>query len=148
MRMFCGIDWAEDHHDMAVVGADGTLIAKRRISDDAAGFGILLQLLADAGDGTDALIPVAIETSRGLLVACLRATGRQVFAINPLSVSRYRDRHSVARKKSDLLTELVDWISWGAPLFRVGVARLRGHGQRRECAAGVVAVGGAAVRVA
>ena len=46
-------------------------------------------------------MPVAIETSRGLLVACLRATGRQVFAINPMAVSRYRDRHSVARKKSD-----------------------------------------------
>jgi hypothetical protein len=46
-------------------------------------------------------IPVAIETSRGLLVAALRATGRPVYAINPLAVSRYRDRHSVTRKKSD-----------------------------------------------
>ena len=44
---------------------------------------------------------MAIETSRGLLVTALRATGRTVFAINPLSVSRYRDRHSVARRKSD-----------------------------------------------
>jgi hypothetical protein len=46
-------------------------------------------------------IPVAIETSRGLLVACLRATGRPVYAINPLAVSRYRERHSVARARSD-----------------------------------------------
>jgi hypothetical protein len=44
---------------------------------------------------------VAIETSRGLLVACLRTDGRQVFAINPLAVARYRERHSVVRKKSD-----------------------------------------------
>jgi transposase len=50
---------------------------------------------------------VAIETSRGLLVACLRATGRTVFAINPMAVSRYRDRHSVARKKSDAGDALV-----------------------------------------
>jgi transposase len=50
---------------------------------------------------------VAIETSRGLLVACLRATGRKVFAINPMAVSRYRDRHSVARKKSDAGDALV-----------------------------------------
>ena len=57
-------------------------------------------------------------------------------------------KHLPGRPKTDLLTELVDWISWGSPLFRVRVARLRGHGQRRECAAGVVAVGGAAVRVA
>ena len=99
--MFCGIDWAENHHDVAVVDAEGKLIAKRRISDDAAGFALLLQLFADAGDTADDPIPVAIETSRGLLVACLRATGRPVFAINPMAVSRYRDRHSVARKKSD-----------------------------------------------
>ena len=44
---------------------------------------------------------MAIETPRGLLVACLRATGRQVYPINPMSVARYRDRHSVAGRKSD-----------------------------------------------
>jgi transposase len=101
LTVFCGIDWAEDHHDVALVDADGKLIAKRRISDDAAGFTLLLELFAEAGDSTEQQIPVAIETSRGLLVACLRATGRRVFAINPMAVSRYRDRHSVARKKSD-----------------------------------------------
>ena len=101
MRVFCGIDWAEAHHDIALVDDEGTLIAKRRISDDAAGFAALLTLLADADDSAEDPIPVAIETSRGLLVACLRATGRRVYAINPMAVSRYRDRHSVARKKSD-----------------------------------------------
>lgn len=101
MRVFCGIDWAEAHHDIALVDSEGTLIAKRRISDDAAGFAALITLLADAGDSADNPIPVAIETSRGLLVACLRATGRTVYAINPMAVSRYRDRYSVARKKSD-----------------------------------------------
>ena len=44
---------------------------------------------------------MAIETPRGLLVACLRATGRQVYPINPMAVARYRDRHSVAGGKSD-----------------------------------------------
>ena len=70
-------------------------------------FAALLQLLAEAGDSPDAPIPVAIETSRGLLVASLRATGRPVFPINPMSVSRYRDRHSVARRKSDAGDALV-----------------------------------------
>ena len=90
MAVFCGIDWAEDHHDIALVDQDGALLAKRRIGDDAAGFAALLHLLADAGDSPEAPIPVAIETSRGLLVASLRATGRPVFPINPMSVSRYR----------------------------------------------------------
>jgi transposase len=107
LKVFCGIDWAEDHHDVALVNAEGKLVTKRRISDDAAGFAALVQVLSDAGDSAEEPIPVAIETGRGLLVACLRATGRTVFAINPLAVSRYRDRHSVARKKSDAGDALV-----------------------------------------
>lgn len=31
----------------------------------------------------------------------LRTGKRQVFAINPVAAARYRDRHSVSRKKSD-----------------------------------------------
>lgn len=99
--MHCGIDWAENHHDVALVDGSGELRSRERITDDAAGFGRLLGLLAQHGDTADAPIPVAIETSRGLLVAALRATGRLVFAINPLAVSRYRDRHGVSGKKSD-----------------------------------------------
>jgi transposase len=107
LSVSCGIDWAEDHHDVALVDAEGALVAKRRISDDAVGFGLLLELLVDAGDSAEDPIPVAIETTRGLLVACLRATGREVYAINPKAVDRYRDRHSVARKKSDAGDALV-----------------------------------------
>lgn len=101
MTMVCGIDWSEDHHDVAVVDTNGHLVAKRRIGDDAAGFGRLLELLAEAGDRPETPIPVAIETARGLLVACLRATGRPVYAINPLAVARYRERYAVSGKKSD-----------------------------------------------
>jgi transposase len=100
-RVKCGIDWAEDHHDVALVDSEGQQLAKKRIGDDVAGFAELMTLLAEHGDSLEEPIPVAVETSRGLLVACLRATGRPVFAINPLAVARYRDRHSVARKKSD-----------------------------------------------
>jgi transposase len=101
MDVYCGIDWAEDHHDIALADRDGKLLARRRISDDAAGLAALLDLLAGHGDTPEDLIPVAIETPRGLLVACLRATGRPVYPVNPMAVARYRDRHSVAGKKSD-----------------------------------------------
>jgi transposase/transposase IS116/IS110/IS902 family protein len=87
--------------DIALVDRDGQLLARRRISDDAAGLAQLLDLLAGHGDISEDLVPVAIETPRGLLVACLRATGRPVCPINPMAVARYRDRHSVAGKKSD-----------------------------------------------
>jgi transposase len=101
MDAYCGIDWAEDHHDIALAGGDGQLLARRRISDDPAGLAALLALLAEHGDSPDDPVPVAIETPRGLLVACLRATGRTVYPINPMAVARYRDRHSVAGRKSD-----------------------------------------------
>jgi transposase len=101
MDVFCGIDWAEDHHDIALAGQDGQLLARRRISDDAAGFAALLALLAEHGDNPEDPVPVAIETPRGLLVACLRATSRPVYPVNPLAVARYRDRHSIAGRKSD-----------------------------------------------
>ena len=101
MDVYCGIDWAEDHHDVALAGRDGQLLARRRISDDAAGLAALLDLLAEHGDTPENPVPVAIETPRGLLVACLRATGRPVYPVNPMAVARYRDRHSVSGRKSD-----------------------------------------------
>ena len=101
MTVYCGIDWAESHHDVALVDQGGQLLAKCRIGDDAAGYRLLLDLLADHGDTPEEPIPIAIETSRGLLVAALRTGSRKVFAINPLAAARYRDRHGVSRKKSD-----------------------------------------------
>ncbi|KQV13478.1 MULTISPECIES: IS110 family transposase [unclassified Kitasatospora] len=99
--IYCGIDWAERTHDVALVDDTGQLLAKRHITDDAAGYKLLLDLLAEYGDTEENPIPIAIETSRGLLVAVLRTGRRKVFAINPLAAARYRDRHAVSRKKSD-----------------------------------------------
>jgi transposase len=101
VRIWCGIDWSERHHDVALVDDDGVLIAKRRIPDSAGGFRQLLELLAEHRERSDVPIPVAIETAKGLLPAALRAAGYQLFPINPLAVSRYRDRYAVSRAKSD-----------------------------------------------
>ena len=101
MAVYCGIDWAEGHHDIALVDSDGTLVAKRRISESADGFAELTAMLAAAGDSAADPVPVAIETPRGLLVAVLRATGRPVYPVNPLAVARYRGRTCVSGKKSD-----------------------------------------------
>ncbi len=101
-KIFCGIDWAEKHHDVALIDATGRLLVKRRITDDLAGFTALTALLADNVDGEGFQpVDIAIETDRGLLVAALRAAGHRVHAINPRAVSRYRDRHGVSGAKSD-----------------------------------------------
>lgn len=126
MHATCGIDWAEDHHDAAVVDADAGLLAKLRISDDAAAFQNLLRLLAEHGDSPDDPIPVAIETSRGLLVACLRATGRRVYAINPMAVARYRDlvwnqRCQVMTGADDGVVPSQQWVRWAGVVSGIGL---------------------------
>jgi transposase len=101
LKITCGIDWSEKHHDIALVDENGALVARRRIAETVEGFHELLTMLAEAGDAPDDPIPVAIETPRGLLVAALRAAGRTIYPINPLAVARYRERYSPSGKKSD-----------------------------------------------
>jgi Transposase len=96
VAVYCGIDWAEGHHDIALVGSDGTLVAKGRIKESPEGVAELTAMLAEAGDSAQDPVPVAIETPRGLLVAVLRAAGRPVCPVNPLAVARYRERTSVS----------------------------------------------------
>jgi transposase len=104
LEIFCGIDWAESHHDVALVDETGRQLVKRRIGDDMAGFTDLVALLAERTDGNPeqiAAVDVAIETDRGLLVAALLGAGHRVYAVNPKAVDRYRDRHAVSGAKSD-----------------------------------------------
>jgi transposase len=101
MKIWCGIDWAEHHHDIAVVDEAGKLLTKRRIGDDLAGFRELLDVIAELAGPEHLQVPVAMETANGLLAASLLAAGFALFAINPLAVSRYRDRYSPSRAKSD-----------------------------------------------
>src|SRR4051794_7308487 len=60
-----------------------------------------MSLLAEQNVISEEPVTVAIETAKGLLPAALRAAGVALVAINPLAVSRYRDRLSPSRAKSD-----------------------------------------------
>jgi len=98
--LFVGDDWAEAHHDVCLMNDAGEVLARRRVSEGLAGIGVLHELVADhAEDPNDVVI--GIETDRGLWVQALVAAGYQLYAINPLAVARYRDRHNVAGAKSD-----------------------------------------------
>jgi transposase len=108
MTIYCGIDWSEHHHDVAIIDEAGAVLALRRISDDAAGLTVLLMLLAEHAGGEQFVpVDVAIETDRGLLVAALRAAGHRLYEINPKAASRYRDRHAGSGAKSDRKDALV-----------------------------------------
>ena len=102
MSLTCGIDWAVDHHDVAVVDHAGVVVSEARVPNDATGVAQLWELLEAAGERPDALTPVAIETSKGLFVATLVCfwSGRVLPSIlSPRS--RYRDRYRSSRAKSD-----------------------------------------------
>jgi Transposase len=95
--LFIGDDWAEAHHDIEVQDETGRRLARRRLPEGVAGMAALHALVADhLGDGEPADVVVGIETDRGPWVQALLAAGYRVYAVNPLSAARYRDRHVVS----------------------------------------------------
>ena len=63
--IFTGVDWAEAHHDVCVMGEDGRVLEQRRVSHSVAGIGELHALIAaHAEDGEP--VAVGIETDRGI----------------------------------------------------------------------------------
>jgi len=101
--LFVGDDWAEAHHDVEIQDETGRRLIRKRLPEGIAGIGELHELIGRfAGDDDDpGQVMVGIETDRGPWVAALLAAGYRVYAVNPLSVSRYRDRYVTSGAKSD-----------------------------------------------
>jgi len=98
--IYVGIDWAEAHHDVCVENGRGEVLTKGRVPDGVEGVERIHEMLgAHATEPSEVVI--GIELDRGLLVGALVAAGYEVHAVNPLAVSRYRDRLSPAGAKSD-----------------------------------------------
>ena len=109
--IFIGDDWAEAHHDIHVMDDNGTRLASRRLPEGLSGIRGFHDVVATHAPDPDQVV-IGIETDRGLWVDALTAAGYQVYAVNPLAVARYRDRHHVSGAKSDagdakLLADLV-----------------------------------------
>jgi len=109
--IFMGDDWSEDHHDVCLMDQAGKRLASRRLPEGLTGIRQLHELIAEHAEEPDQVV-IGIETDRGLWAGALAAAGYQVFAVNPLAVARYRDRHHVSGGKSDasdakLLADLV-----------------------------------------
>jgi len=109
--LFIGDDWAEDHHDIEIEDGDGRRLARARLPEGLEGITGLHALVAEHAPASWATLDpeqvagqvvVGIETDRGPWVRALRASGYLVYAINPLSSARYRQRYSTSGAKSDV----------------------------------------------
>jgi transposase len=99
--LLLGDDWAEAHHDIELVDEDGRRLAHRRLPEGVDGLAALHALVADhlVEDAEADQVIVGIETDRGPWVQALIAAGYTVYAVNPLQVARYRERHGTAGGK-------------------------------------------------
>jgi len=111
VMLFIGDDWAEDHHDLELEDETGRRLARARLPEGLEGIARLHAMVAQHAPADWAELPseevadrvvVGIETDRGPWVTALRAAGYRVYAINPLSSARYRERHSTSGAKSDV----------------------------------------------
>jgi len=99
-RVFVGHDWAEAHHDVFVEDEHGERLERARLPEGVEGVARFHALVAAHVDDP-CEVTVATETDRGLFVGALVASGYRVLAVNPMSTSRYRERHSTSGAKSD-----------------------------------------------
>ena len=115
-KVFVGHDWAEAHHDVYVEDDQGQQLAKARVPEGVGGVARFHELIAGFID-EPADVTIATETDRGLFVGSMVAAGYRVLAVNPMSTSRYRERHSTSGAKSDP----------GDAFVLAELARLDGH---------------------
>ena len=97
--MFCGIDWASDHHAVCVLDASGTKLASFQITHSAEGLELLITRLRRLGD--PAALPVAIERPDGRLVDRLLEAGHPVVPVPPAAIKAWRDAEVPSGAKSD-----------------------------------------------
>jgi transposase len=100
--LLVGDDWAEDHHDVELQDETGRVLRRAKLPEGVAGIARLHAMIGEhLGEDDEATVVIGIETDRGPWVQALIAAGYQVYAINPLQVARYRERHGVSGAKSD-----------------------------------------------
>lgn len=99
-RIFVGIDWADDHHDVHVTNDSARAMASFKITHSYEGVEKLRAQLGKLSDNPENVL-VAIESHHGLLIYALLEAGYTVYPINPKVVDRYRDRYRMSSSKSD-----------------------------------------------
>ncbi|MFC7376893.1 MULTISPECIES: IS110 family transposase [unclassified Brachybacterium] len=97
--MYVGWDWGNTTHAIAVIDDHGHLVDRWPTPHNEDGLRATFARLA--GHAAPADLPVAIETTRGLIVDRLLAAGHPVVAVHPNAFNAVRPRWGAARAKDD-----------------------------------------------
>lgn len=97
--MFVGWDWGNTTHAVAVLDDQGHTIDRWLCPHSEDGLRATFARLA--GHAAPADLPVAIETTRGLVVDRILAAGHPVVAVHPNAFNAVRPRWGAARAKDD-----------------------------------------------
>jgi len=97
---FAGIDWADKEFLIVVVDEQSKVVEHFMVKNNAEGFRKFIDRIRNMTPNVDEIL-FAIETPNSPLVDYLMDEGYTVYAINPKSVNRYRDRYRVSGAKND-----------------------------------------------
>jgi len=112
---YAALDWARDHHDIAVVDRSGKIVAEFRIPHSIEGWKDFRARLAPFPD-----LAIAVETNQGPAVEQMAAAKMQIYPVNPRSAKHYRDRLKPTGVKNDRID------AWSL----ADALRVDGHGWR------------------
>ncbi|GAA4951641.1 hypothetical protein HD597_000742 [Nonomuraea thailandensis] len=136
--MFVGWDWGNVGHDVTVLAPDGAKIDQWALEHTEHSLTSALARLRRHGSPEE--LPVAIETTRGLVVDRLLAAGHPVMPIHPNAFNAIRPRWGAARAKTDAgdSFKLADYLRTAVLCSRPagGAARIRSRTWRNRPGAG------------
>jgi len=99
-RVYVGIDWADDHHDIHITDDSASPLDSFSIPHSYDGMKKLRERLGKSSSDPGNVL-VAVESHQGLLIYALLEARYLVYPINPKAMDRYRDRYRMSSSKSD-----------------------------------------------
>jgi transposase len=113
---YAGFDWGGNHHKVVIVDRAGQIVADFAIEHSAAGWQRWRERVAALGGA----VATCVETSQGMVIEQLLASGVSLYPIAPRSAKAYRERKAPSGNKSDHLD------AWSL----ADALRVDGHGWR------------------
>jgi len=113
---YVGLDWADTHHDVAVLDEAGKRVGARRFAHSHDGLNELKHFLLSIATSPENLACI-IETNHGLLITFLLEAGIPVYPVNPKSAHQLRK--SAGAKTDQIDAHLL------AKIGRLDLAELR-----------------------